>query len=334
MDLKARFSRLSYSTFSFYAVVLVVVALLPLATSSVFYRNLLISTFVFIMVTASLRLITITGQYSMGHAGFMGVGAYASAVICKFSGISPFASIVIGVIFTFVLAFLVGLLFARLRGPYFAMITMFFGIALLGYNQVLARLTKGQAGLVGIKPLFTGEHRQVKYYYFILAMLVVALVLMHRLEVTRVGLRWKAVAQSHLVAGSTGINEYFERVLAFSIGCAFAGFAGGLYAHYYGILSYDSFTFLSSMQYLVYALTGGLTFFAGPIVGTAVLVLIPEVFRGLHEYRLYLYAGIMVFVLFVMPKGLCGAPEQIAKWRTARRKAQRPTEQGGECDAA
>jgi branched-chain amino acid transport system permease protein len=334
MDLRTQLSRFSLKGLVPYIAVLIIVALLPLIISSVFYRNLLISTFIFIIVTASLRLIAITGQYSMGHAGFMGVGAYASAVICKFSGISPFATIVLGVAFTFVLAFLVGLLFARLRGSYFAMITMFFGIALLGYNQVLSRLTKGQAGLVGIEPLFTGENSQVKYYYFILTMLVLALILMHRLEVTRVGLRWKAVAQSHLVAASTGINEYFERVLAFSIGCAFAAFAGGLYAHYYGILSYDSFTFLASMQYLVYALTGGLAYFAGPIVGTSVLVVIPEVFRGLHEYRLYLYAGIMVFVLFVMPRGLCGAREQIVGLRQARRRAKRSAAEGAEYDAA
>jgi branched-chain amino acid transport system permease protein len=317
-----------------YVLALVIVGLLPLAITSVFYRNLLISTFIFVIVTASLRLVSLTGQFSMGHAGFMGVGAYASAVICKYSGISPFVCVVLGAILTFVLAFLVGLLFARLRGTYFAMITMFFGIALLGYNQVLYPITKGQAGLVGIKPLFTGEARQMKYYYFILAMLVVALLLMYRLEVTRIGLRWKAVAQSHLVAGSTGINEYFERVLAFSVGCAFAGFAGGMYAHYFGILSFDSFTFLSSMQYLVYALTGGLAFFGGPIVGTAVLVIVPEVFRGLHEYRLYLYAGIMVVVLFVMPRGLCGAWSQVAEMRAARRQRKQPAEQGAECDVA
>ena len=141
MGLTKALSRFPHKGRGSYLALLIVAGLLPFVISSVFYRNLLISTFIFIIVTASLRLISLSGQYSMGHAGFMGVGAYGSAVICKSTGISPFACIVLGVVFTFVIAFLVGLLFARLRGPYFAMITMFFGIALLGFNQVLDRLT-------------------------------------------------------------------------------------------------------------------------------------------------------------------------------------------------
>jgi branched-chain amino acid transport system permease protein len=311
---------------SAYACVLVVVGLLPLWIHSVYYLNILILTFVYIMMTSSLRLTSLSGQISMGHAGFMGVGAYFSAVLSKATSISPFITIVVAVVLTFLLAFIVGLPFSRLRGVYFSMITLLFGMGLLAINQLLDVVTGGYGGLIGIPPLFKGTNR-VPYYYFILGICALCLCIMYRMEFSRIGLRWKSISQAPAVAASTGVNESMERVLAFSIGSAFAGLAGALFAHYFGVLAQSNFTFLASMEVIVYMLTGGVAYFAGPIVGTGILVIIPELVRGIDRYRLYVFAGIMLIVLFVMPKGLAGLPEQILAVIRNRRSGSRLAEE-------
>lgn len=134
---------------------------------------------------------------------------------------------------------------------------------------------------------------------------------MHRLEFSRLGLTWKAIAQSYSVASSIGINESGQRILCFAIGSLFAGLAGALFAHYYLVLSHDSFGFMQSIYLYIYMIVGGVNFFSGPIVGTAVLIIIPDIFRNLKEYVPFVFAGIMLIVLFVMPQGLVGLPIQI-----------------------
>ena len=143
---------------------------------------------------------------------------------------------------------------------------------------------------------------------------------MYRLEFSRIGLTWKAVAQSYLVASSIGINETWQRIICLTIGGLFAGVAGSFYAHYYLILSQETFGFFTSIYIFIYMMVGGVDFFVGPILGAAVLIIIPEIFRELREYVPFLFAAILLMVLFFMPEGLAGLPEQIKIWRANRIK--------------
>jgi branched-chain amino acid transport system permease protein len=316
-----------------YVIVLILVALLPLGTTQVYYLDIVTMCFIYILMTASLRLISLSGQVSMGHAGFMGVGGYVSAILAKSYGFSPWLGILCGFLFTLVFAMISGLLFARLRGVYFSMITLFFGLALLGFNHWAKDITQGRGGLIQI-PRFFNTQSVVPFFYVCLGVLVVSLVIMHRLEFSRVGVRWKVIAQSYGAASSIGIGEYWERVLCFAIGSGFAGIAGALLAHYTGIMAHSSFGLLNSLQFVVFMLSGGLTYFAGPIVGTAVLVIIPELFRDLLAYRLWVFAAIMLLVLFLAPKGLAGVPGQMAAWRRGRKSATQAAAEGVGQDAA
>lgn len=304
---------------SYSAVVLLLLMLPPLGLS-VFFTHILIGVFLFIIMTGSLRLINLSGQGSLGHAGLMSIGAYFSAVLAKELGWSPWITIGLGILATLIVAFLFAIPFTRLRGIYFTMLSLFFALGITAINSLFTDLTGGYAGLSSIPPLLGLS--KTPYYYLFLLIAIISLLIMHRLEFSRIGLTWKAVAQSHLVASSIGINETRQRIICLSIGGLFAGVAGAFFAHYYLILSQETFGFFTSVYIFIYMIVGGVEFFVGPIIGTAVLIIIPEIFRGLREYVPFLFAAILLLVLFFMPNGLAGLPHQIASWISEKRKDQ------------
>jgi branched-chain amino acid transport system permease protein len=113
------------------------------------------------------------------------------------------------------------------------------------------------------------------------------------------------------VASSIGINEAWQRILCLGVSCCIAGIAGVAYAHYYSLLTQETFSFNTSINVFVYMTVGGPRYFAGPILGTAALILIPEQLRSLREYVPFIFAGILLIVLFLMPQGLAGLPDQL-----------------------
>jgi branched-chain amino acid transport system permease protein len=294
------------------AVLVVLLFLVPTFVTSIYYLHIFIVLFLFIILSSSLRLIATSGQVSIGHAGMMSIGAYVSGMLARYLGVTPGLAMIVGAVATFVVGFLIGIPFSRLRGIYFSMVMLFFGLTLVTVNSLLQDWTGGYAGLNLIPPIFGTD--KVPYYYFFLGLCVVCLVVLYRLENSRTGIVWKAIAQAHQVASSIGIDERGQRILVLAIGCFFAGVAGAGYAHYYTVISQEAFSFLSSLSILVYMMVGGERRFAGPIVGTVILLAIPELSHGLKDYVPYVYAAIMILVAFLAPGGLVGIPAQIRMW--------------------
>lgn len=299
---------------------------LPRLGLAIYPMHTLIGVFIWIIVAGSLRVLGLSGQGSIGHVAFMAIGAYTSAILAKYLGWSLWITMPIGVVVTGVVAFLVGIPFTRVRGIYFTMVSLFFGILVLSVDQVFNKYTGGYSGMTSVKLLF--GYNKVPYYYFCLALMVVCLAIMYRLEHSRIGLTWKAVAQSYSVAASIGINEIRQRILCLVVSAVFAGIAGVAYAHYYAILTTETFSFNQSITVFVYMTVGGPGLFAGPIVGTIALLIIPELLRNLREYVPFVYAGIMLIVLFLMPEGLAGLPGQL--WRRFSRPAKARASASGE----
>ncbi len=312
---------------SIYAGVLVILLLLPILGLSVYYTHILIGVFIYLIAAVSLRLVNLSGQGSLGQAGFMCIGAYTSAILSKNFGWTPWLTMVLGALLSFVLGFLVAIPFSRLRGIYFTMISLFFGMAVVALNELFENVTGGESGFAGI-PAFFGLSK-IPYYYFFLVLGVVCLLIMYRLEFSRIGLTWKAIAQSHLVASSIGINEAGQRILCLALGGFFAGLAGAGYAHYYQMLSVDIFSVTTSIYLFIYMMVGGVASFSGPIIGTFILIIIPTIFRDLKEYVPFIYAGILIIVIYLMPKGLAGLPLQITAWIKKMRKGQVDTDHNG-----
>jgi branched-chain amino acid transport system permease protein len=298
---------------SIYGGTIIVLALLPLFLKSPYMVHVFIIAFIYIVASVSLRTVTISGQYPLAHGAFMGIGAYTSAVTAKLLGWPLWLTIPLGGAAAMLIGTLIAYPFARLRTFYYAMVSLFFGIGVIQVIFVLTKWTSGSGGLVDIPHLLPGTSK-VPYYYFFLGFMVICLLALWRFEYSRIGLSMKAVAQSHLVASSVGINEVRYRVLALAIGCFFVGLAGAAYAHYNSTLSPTSFDLMASMWLFIYALIGGLSSFGGPIVGAALLIVVPELLSTLKQFIPFISAGILLIVFYVLHDGLISLPRLIETW--------------------
>ena len=301
-----------------YGGIVIILALLPLLVKSPYVIHVFIITFIYIVATVSLRTVTISGQYPLAHGAFMGIGAYVSAVTARLLGWPVWLTIPLGGVTSMAIGALIGYPFARLRAFYYAMVSLFFGIGVIQVILVLTKWTSGAGGLVDI-PHLLPTNSKVPYYYFFLGFMVVCLSALWRFEYSRIGLTLKAIAQSHLVASSVGINEVRYRILALAVGCFFVGIAGAVYAHYNYTLSPTSFDFLASMWLFIYALIGGLGSFGGPIIGTALLIIVPQLLSSLKQYVPFISAGILLIIFYVMHDGLISLPRLIRSWYKKRK---------------
>jgi branched-chain amino acid transport system permease protein len=291
---------------------IVVLLLIPLVVKKTFYIHTFIVTMIYIIAASSLRTISLSGQISIAHAGFMGIGAYTSALLAKTLGWSPWVTILLGALMAMGVAVLVGYPFTKLRSLYFSMLSLFFGMGIVALLGVFDRYTGGTAGLVGIPPLLGVS--KIPYYYFFLVLTIACLLILYKFENSRIGMNWVAIAESHMIASSVGIDETRFRILSLAVGCFFAGLAGGCYAHYFTLMQIEKFSFLPSVNLLLYMLLGGIRSFAGPIVGTAVLVIFPEFIRELKSFVPVVLGVIMMLVVFLMPNGVVGLIEKGWAW--------------------
>jgi branched-chain amino acid transport system permease protein len=292
-------------------VLVIILALFPLLVESMYILHVAILVYIYVIATSSLRTIAISGQLSLGHAGFMSIGAYTSAILAIQLSWTPWITIPLGALATMIVAVLVGFPFSRLRTFYFSMVSLFFGMGILAVNTVFSTYTGGGYGLAGIPPLFLAQFQsKVPSYFFFLGLAVLSLFILHRFEHCRIGMSIKAVAQSHQVAASVGINVAGYRVLALAAGCFITGLAGAGYAHYNLVLSQNTFDIVASIYLVIYLIVGGIGSFAGPIIGAIILTIIPELFRNLKMLTPYVFAGIVILVIYFAPNGIIGIYKQ------------------------
>jgi branched-chain amino acid transport system permease protein len=302
------------------AVVVVALGLLPLLVQSLYTVHVLIMVFFYVIAALSVRVIVISGQFPLGHAAFMGIGAYSSGMASKWLGLPPQLTIPVAAIVTMLLGVLVAYSFSRLRALYYAMGSLFLGVAIVQIIEAGGKWTGGYSGLSGLPSLFGNS--KIVWFYVALGLMVLTALALYRFESCRIGTNLKAISQSHLVAASVGINEAKYRILAVAVGSFFVGLAGAGYGHYMGIINTNSYNFMATMWLFMYVLVGGVGSFVGPIAGTFVLVLIPEYFRSLKTYSPFVSAGILFLVVYLMPGGLVGLVETVLQrarnWRFER----------------
>lgn len=247
------------------------------------------------------------GQLPLGHAGFMAVGAYASAIFMTRTGIPAQLAFPLGIVIGAAVAGLFGVLIGipalRLKGDYLAIITLGFGeiirVVLLNIDSVLGfKLTNGAAGLQGIPKTTT----------FVNAWLMVGLTcfLIHTFMKSRHGRAVLSIRENEIAAESCGINITYYKTLAFSLSAAFAGAAGALYAGYLGILNPSNFGFMKSIEILVMVVLGGMGSMAGSVVAAIVLTAAPEALRAFDDYRMIVYSLLLIVTMIFKPSGLLG----------------------------
>jgi branched-chain amino acid transport system permease protein len=265
------------------------------------------------------------------------IGAYTSALLVMKAGFSSWAALPLcGIIAALFSAFLCTA-FVKLKGVYFTMVTIFAGqiISLIIYQW--DGLTNGASGIFGIPhpdPIqFFGLinitfDNKVPFYYLIFFLMLISLVIMWFIEHSRIGMTFRGIQQSESLSKSVGINATAYKVAAFALGCFFSGLMGGFYSQYIATIDPVTFGFSFMIYTLVYMVVGGKGKFIGPIIGAVVLGLLPEFARPLKNYEPFLFAIILIAVIFFMPEGMVGLPQRLRKLfrKTARVKVVRDVE--------
>ncbi len=307
------------------SVVLIVVVLLALLLPQIggdYYVHLFALVFTNVILAASLRPSLTCGQLNIGHSAFMSIGAYASALLAKNLAVPFELSLLCGALLAAAVGVATGYPSLRLRGVYFAMVTVAFVEVIRLIAQIWVPLTRGMSGLSGIpKPSVLGMTLTTKtsQYYLALVLTLVILVVLWKLESSRLGLIWKSIGMADNLAQSLGVDIARHKLLAFALGCFFAGVAGSFYAHFIRFLFPPEFGFLMATNILVYNFVGGRGHFAGPIIGAIFLSLLSEPFRG-SPYETIFFSIAMLLTILFLPGGLITLPGKLAGlrwWRTA-----------------
>jgi branched-chain amino acid transport system permease protein len=305
------------------AVLLVLLGLLLLLpfVGGDYYVYLFALVFTNVILASSLRPSLTCGQLNIGHSAFMCIGAYTSALLAKNLDAPFVISLLGGASLAAAVGAAIGYPSLRLRGVYFAMVTVAFVEAIRLLAQIWVPLTRGMGGLSGIpKPSILGMTlaTRTSQYYLALALMVIVLLILYRLEYSRLGLIWKSIGMADNLAQSLGVNIANHKLLAFSLGCFFAGVAGAFYAHFIRFLFPPEFGFLVATNILVYNFVGGRGHFAGPIIGAVFLSLLSEPFRG-SPYETIFFSIAMLLAILFLPGGLITLPSKLAglRWRPA-----------------
>jgi branched-chain amino acid transport system permease protein len=307
--------------------VLLLLASLPLLAGD-YYVHLLALVFTNVILAASLRPSLTCGQLNIGHSAFMCVGAYTSALLAKNLGLPFELSLLCGALLATLVGLGIGFPSLRLRGVYFAMVTVAFVEVIRLIAQIWVPLTRGMSGLSGIpKPSLLGVTlaARASQYYLALVLMVVILLVLLKLEYSRLGLIWKSIGMADNLAQSLGVNVANYKLLAFAAGCFFAGVAGAFYAHFIRFLFPPEFGFLMATNILVYNFVGGRGHFVGPIVGAVFLSLLSEPFRG-SPYETIFFSIAMLLTILFLPGGLITLPGKLAGLRRVEAAAVRQSE--------
>lgn len=317
-----------------------VILSVPLWLQDQYFLHVTIITAIFIIAAMSLNLLLgYTGQLSLGHVAFFGIGAYASALTTLGFDITlpggfhvvhdPWPAVsgfVVGVIVAGLSGYLIGKLSFKLRGAYFVIVTISFAevTRLVALNWV--ELTQGPLALNNIPPFGVsfpglGEYEfwsKTSYYYLVAGVGFLSYLVIKRLVNSRIGRAMIALKENESLASSVGIDVTHYLVLAAVVSAAMAGAAGSLYAHYLKIIDPEIFLFIYTVTMVIMVITGGKGTLAGPIVGGIIFGFLPVVVRSFAAptVQWMLYGGLMIVIIFVLPQGIVPAVERwMARWR-------------------
>jgi branched-chain amino acid transport system permease protein len=307
----------------------IVLLAIPLAFPNPYLLDTLILGLMYGILAASWDLLGgYTGQLSFGHAGFLALGAYCSAILTQRLGLSPWLGLPAGGLFTALVGTLIGIPVLRLRGQYLAIVTLGFSevIRLIAQNWV--SLTGGPYGIHEYVtfPGFPEDPRLVKFYFYYtaLGLLVVCGGAMYFIcERTQIGKAFKSIREDQILAESLGIHTTFYKVLGFSLSCFFAGIAGAFYAYYVRLVSPYLAESINTVWAVGMVILGGLGTLIGPIYGALLLYGVYQAMRfvGVVYNLIAVGAVILIFVTY-FPNGIWGVWDWASK-RWSRKKGDR-----------
>ncbi len=273
-----------------------------------YYLGIIIFICINIVLATSLNLATgFLGQLALGHAGFMAIGAYVSAITAislKGTGLPNTVMLLISLllagIFAGVIGIAIGIPALRLKGDYLGIITLGFGEVIRVFINNI-KMTGGAQGLTGIPRISNIDN--------VFWITVVVVTILYTLTNSRHGRAIISIREDEIAAEAVGIQTTKYKVMGFAIAAFFAGIGGGMYAHYIAFLDPNTFNFMRSVEILVIVVLGGMGSLTGSVIAAIVLTILPEALRDFANYRLLIYSGLLVIMMIFRPQGLFGTTE-------------------------
>ena len=283
---------------------------LPIVLGNAYYVGIFVFIGIYALMTIGLSLLMgYAGQISLGHAGFFGIGAYASAILTTKTGLSPWPALLVAMGLTAVAAFVIGVPALRLKGHYLAMATLGFGEIMHVIFTATVDLTGGPGGLGHIPRLAIGGwevRSQLARYCLVWTLVVAVLTLSLNLVHSRVGRALRSIHGSELAANAMGVHTAKYKVQIFVLSAVFASIAGSLYAHFITFVSPSTFELHFSILLVTMVVVGGMTNLWGALIGTVLLGLLPELLREFKDFDVLVYGFTLLVMMMFMPEGLFG----------------------------
>ena len=298
----------SVSSFVAFAVLMIVLAVLPLIFKSylIFIVNLIA---IHVIVALGLNLLVgYTGQISLGHAGFYAIGAYTSVILTTRLEMPFLAALLCAGLVAAVFGFLLGLPALRLEGPYLAIATLGFGIAVVQLLGKWESVSGGHMGIHAPKISFGSLvlKTDAQIYYFVMTLCVLMCIGALNLTKSKIGRAFVAIRDSDIAAEAMGVNLTYYKTLAFAVSAFFTGVAGSLMAHMVGFISPENYNLFVSINFLAMIVIGGLGSILGSVLGAIIMVALMQLMSGMQALSIVVYGFIMIFIVLFEPLGLRG----------------------------
>jgi branched-chain amino acid transport system permease protein len=300
------------NSFSFWpsTIMMLVLIGLPLVTDNTYILRLVILAFIWIVVNSSWNLVMgVSGIFSLAQLALFAIGGYVSAMLALYLGVTPWLSMFVGALAAVLASVVVGLPTLRLRGVYVVLLT-------LAFHEILrvliatddSGLTGGAFGLLNV-PTYGMESLGLRgsmmfHYYFSMLLCFLILFAIYRITYSPIGLAFQSLRDSERYATSRGVSPFRYKMLVFMVSAFFTGLIGAFYAHYYKTISPSAFSFGLLMNLMAMIVLGGWGTFAGPILGTILLLLLSEGLHSIEQFRLIIFGLMMAFIVVLLPGGL------------------------------
>ena len=269
---------------------------------------------IYVILALGLNIVVgMAGLLDLGYISFYAIGAYSYALLSTRLGVSFWLALPIGGIAAAAVGVVLGVITLRLRGDYLAIVT-------LGFVQIVHlvlnnwdSVTNGPNGILNIGRPALGAFvfsQPIHFYYLILAIVLLTILAVGRLNRSRIGRAWIAIREDEVAAQATGVDTTRLKILAFALGAIWAGVAGVFFAAKYAFVSPESFTFFESVIVLSMVVLGGMGSVPGVILGALIVVILPEVLREFASYRMLIFGASLVLMMIFRPQGLIGNPRR------------------------
>ena len=304
---KVRIPEIPYNLKFLIIGLLLFIVFLPLIVKD-YYIDVAILAGIYIILALGVNVVIgFSGLLHLGFAAFYAIGAYSNALLTTRLGMGFWGALPLTLLFTSVSGLILAFPALRLRGDYLAIVTLGFGEIIRLILNNWDSLTRGPNGISNIPaPFISGIEFKglLSYYYLVLVSALIAIFIVRRVYYSRIGRAWLSIREDEVAAEAMGINATKYKFLAFIFGAFWAGLAGALFASKMRFVSPESFTFMESVFVVCMVLLGGLGSIPGVILGSLILVLLPEILREFQLYRMLALGAGLVLMMIFRPQGL------------------------------